>query len=167
MTGRSRTEPTPEQLRRLVDGEEIRGLSHRYSQAADLHDYELLSTLFTVDGAMSFERPWANEGASQVTVYRGTEALRSMPKPPLHRGLHVVTNIHIAWGTGEDEARGAVYFVRLTPHAEGGFRVSNAGIYRDHYRRTHDGWAFALRDILPLPADGLPADAFLVPSRQA
>lgn len=166
MADRTRSPSSDRQLQRLVDGDDIRALSHRYAQAADLHDYSTMSALFTADGAMSFDRPWAVDGESRRTVYRGAEAIRAMPAPPLHRGLHVATNIHIVWAEGDDEATGAVYFVRLTPHAEGGLRISNAGVYRDRYQRTSDGWAFAWRDILPMPADGLPADAFCLPTER-
>lgn len=163
-----RTRPTPERLMRLLDHHEICELSHRYSRAADQQDYELLSTIFTPDGALCFAQPWSDESNSRMTTYQGTQALREMPKPPLRRGLHVVANIQVAFGMGGDDAQGVVYFVRITPNAEGGFRVSNAGIYRDRYCRTRAGWAIARRDIDPLPADGLADDAFaaLGPKRQ-
>ncbi|EFC86765.1 nuclear transport factor 2 family protein [Parafrankia sp. EUN1f] len=154
-----------QQLRRLVDQGEIRDLVHRYCHAADQQDHEQLSTLFTADGALSFERsPLATPPSSSplppsaFVTYRGRADLRSMPRSPLPRGLHVTTNTVITFD-GQDDATGLSYFVRLLTDDDG-YRIGNAGLYRDRYRRTPAGWFIYQRTIHSLPPGGLPLELF-------
>lgn len=150
-------------LWRVADYQEICDLSYRYSHASDQKDYELLSEIFTPDGALAFVDEWSDPGNDGLTVYRGTEGLRTMPKPPLPRGLHVATNVHVLLADEPDDATGLVSYVRLMAHDEGEYRIGSVGLYRDRYRRTSAGWRIAYREIRRLPPGGAPISWFSPP----
>ncbi|WP_182481317.1 nuclear transport factor 2 family protein [Nocardioides immobilis] len=154
---------SPRRLEQCADQLEIHELSYRYAHASDQHDYELLSTVFTPDGVLTYENSWTDPENPTVAIFKGTESLRTMPKPPLSRGMHVATNIIVDFG--KDDATGSVYFVRLMADADRGHRVSSCGLYWDRYERTSDGWRIAYREVRPFPPSGATASWFLPPTK--
>ena len=149
--------PGQDAVRSLLDQQGIRDLVHRYCHAADQQDSERLIPLFTPDGELVFDESRADPTAAPRTVtYRGTSELQNMPKPALRRGLHVTSNTVITV-SGDDEASGVSYFLRLSVEDDGGYRVGNTGVYRDEYQRSSNGWLFRRREIHSLPLGGLDA----------
>jgi ketosteroid isomerase-like protein len=127
-------------VQHLVDIEELRALRLRYHDAINENRAGDIAQLFTEDGEVDFGYLGATSGRSKVARYFG------------HVGdlLDSVTQFihnHVVEVEG-DAGTGTSYLEAKTVSKGTAYRV--AGRYRDHYRRTSEGWRFARMEFEPL-----------------
>ncbi|GHO77756.1 hypothetical protein KSD_55270 [Ktedonobacter sp. SOSP1-85] len=124
-------------LESIVDRFEIEALRGEFTDAAMMHDYNRLASLFTQDGAVRV--PHINaQAVGQEQIRAGTE---------VQQGLwdYFVQTTHP--GTIQllgDTAVGRAYISELGRLRDGRCEL-NYAIYHDRYQRTEDGWKFAER----------------------
>lgn len=119
--------------------ENIRDLVASYAHLADGGRFDDLVALFTEDGVLhGGDSPEAHGRDAILSFLRGTGSdLRRVTRMPLIR--HHVTNLRIE-ALGQDEARGAAYFLVVTDRGP-----DHWGRYRDVYARVGGRWLFRYR----------------------
>lgn len=115
----------------------IRRTLARYCQTCDDGRFEEFAACFTDDAVMT---ALGNEVKGRAAI----QAWMAKAMPPERRGRHVTVNSVI--DVSGDTATATSDFVFLAI-AEGKFRVTSAGRYRDELRRVDGDWQFARRDI--------------------
>jgi ketosteroid isomerase-like protein len=121
----------------IVDRFEIEALRGEYTDAAMMHDYDRLASLFTEDAVLRI--PDANyEAVSRAGIRAGAERLQGFWD-------YFVQNTHPGTIQLEgDTAVGRAYIFELGRLRDGSSHV-NYAVYHDRYQRTSDGWKFAER----------------------
>jgi ketosteroid isomerase-like protein len=124
-------------LQAIADRVEIEALRGEYTDAAMMHDYDRLASLFTHDGAVRI--PHINaEAVSRAEIRAGAERLQGLWDyfvQTAHQGT-----IQLAG----DTASGRAYIAELGRLRDGSSQL-NYAIYHDRYQRTPDGWKFTER----------------------
>jgi ketosteroid isomerase-like protein len=128
-------------LKRLLDRQEIVDVTIRYCNALDLRDWELLASCFTDDAVFS-AGPWGEHEGVEAIV-----GLCNSVFPGMDMTQHLVSN-HVVEVSG-DEATCTCDLVaeHLLRAAAGGDQTTTRAIYHDRLRRTADGWRFAHRSL--------------------
>ncbi|QBD79149.1 nuclear transport factor 2 family protein [Ktedonosporobacter rubrisoli] len=121
----------------IADRFEIEALRGEFTDAAMMHDYDRLASLFTEDGVVRI--PAINaETAGREGIRAGAERLQG-------QWNYFVQITHAGTIQLEgDTAVGRAYISELGQLRDGSSH-QNYAIYHDRYRRTADGWKFAER----------------------
>lgn len=136
-----------------VDVDEIRGLVHRYADAASRREPAEVADTFTADGQ------WYSPGLGR---FEGRDTMMSFFTSMLSgwnfflQGL--MSGVVAVNSTNSDRAAGRWFVQETGQRAEGsdGVNLSIAGVYHDEYRREAGGWLILRRRYDPLVrnADG-------------
>jgi hypothetical protein len=115
----------------MTDREEIIDLTIRYATAIDSEQYQLLSTVFTVDADLDYGEVGKWTGAAEITEFMDTA--HAGAANTLHRMSNQVVDVLGDTAT----ARTYVDALILGPEGSG---VNAIGYYDDQAVRTADGW---------------------------
>jgi ketosteroid isomerase-like protein len=132
-----------DEIRQLLDREEIRQLMYKYGHKWDNLDFEGWADVFTEDGTY-----WEGGGP----VIKGREALISYAEdtgPRFSGRFHIVANQYV--DVDGDTAKAHSYFLIVE-----GLNPCLSGTYDDEVVRTRDGWRFAKRVVTCLFPAGFP-----------
>jgi len=132
----------------LEDRQAIVDVTIRYCWALDTRDWTALANVFTEDARADFGF------ASEIHGLAGIQAFVSGVLTPLDGSQHLVTNHQI--DARDDDVRSRSYFhaQHIRKGVEGGDHYVVAGIYRDAWSRTPDGWRVHARRLEVLWAEG-------------
>lgn len=89
-------------------------------------------------------------------THKGRAAIRAAVGAGSGATMHVTSNIRVT-PLGPDEAEGSAYvaaYARSGGERPAALSPVAVGVYRDRYRRTPDGWRFALRAFEPFLVAG-------------
>jgi uncharacterized protein (TIGR02246 family) len=126
-----------QQVRELLDKQEIQELNARYCHAFDSGDADAFADTFVEDGVL------AVVGLGQNA---GHEALRASCRTYDRRVVHTTTDALIALdGDTATQVVSLVAYRRSHDRAENRFGLTAR--YRDQLRRTSDGWKYVRRDV--------------------
>lgn len=142
--------PMENDLRAVTDRLAIEDLLHRYCNAIDTRDFQLLGEVFTIDGVGDYTASGGIRGTLPEIQAWLAQALSIFTVVQ-----HLVTNIRI--DLRGDEATSTCYlFNPLGWAAEGGRTemLYCGGVYRDQLVRTPQGWRIRERVIQTLYLDG-------------
>ena len=144
--------PSPAELQRLVDMEELRQLHLDYAAAQETLDLDRLMALFTDDVVLEYPAEYGGTwGGGREVIRRNFEAAMKSERLPFN-ALYVLTNpqIHI---TGPNTAHGRWTFTNyLTAQSEGDAYTTVGGpnqpiyllgMYEDEYRKVDGRWKIA------------------------
>lgn len=125
-------------------------LLSRYAYGLDAAELDEVEATFAPDARMAI----SIAGRGEVGPFEGREAIMDLMRKATaerrHQRRHVITNPFVR-REGNDEAD-VVSNLTLLEVEEGRLRLVTTGIYRDHVRRTAEGWRFVERDLaLDLP----------------
>jgi uncharacterized protein (TIGR02246 family) len=121
----------------IADRFEIEALRGEFTDAAMMHDYDRLASLFTEDGVLRILL-----GNVEIT---GREEIRAWEERAQGLWDYFVQTTHP--GTIQllgDTAVGRAYMSEIGRLRDGSSQV-NYAVYHDRYQRTEDGWKFAER----------------------
>ena len=121
----------------IADRVEIEALRGEFTDAAMMHDYDRLASLFTQDGAVRM--PYANtEIVGREEIRAGSERLQGL------WDYFVQTTHPGTIQLAGDTASGRAYISELIRFRDGNSHL-NYAVYHDRYQRTGDGWKFTER----------------------
>jgi 3-phenylpropionate/cinnamic acid dioxygenase small subunit len=132
----------------LEDRQAIVDVTVRYCWAIDGRDWAELANVFTEDASAEYGFMPTIHGLSEI------QALVTQVLTPLDCSQHMVTNHQIE--THEGETRSRCYFQaqHTRKGLEGGANYIVAGIYRDAWSQTSDGWRIRSRALEVLWTEG-------------
>lgn len=131
------------EIRQLVDRDEIRQLMYRYGHTWDNQDFQGWADVFIEDGTY-----WEGGGP----VLKGREALISYAQdtsPRFSGRFHIQANQYVA--VDGDRAKAHSYFLIVE-----GLNPCLSGTYDDDVVRTPRGWRFEKRVVTCLFPEGFP-----------
>ncbi|GAA5194328.1 hypothetical protein GCM10023322_58430 [Rugosimonospora acidiphila] len=124
-------------LQAIADRFEIEALRGEFTDAATMHDYDRLASLFTPDGVLRI--PEANAEAV------GREAIRAGARRLQDLWEYFVQTIHPGTIRLDGQTASGRAYISEFGRLRDGSSHSNYGIYHDRYRRTAEGWKFTER----------------------
>ena len=130
-----------EQLRQLLDRQEITDLLHEYCRGLDRMDLQAVASVFTDDCIVDYgpEERLKSYGAAGVA-----KDLRRMWRRA--RTSHPLSNVQV-WFEDRDHARGISYLIAWHERPDGSAGTL-WGQYHDRFVRTPAGWRIAQRRLL-------------------
>lgn len=135
-----------EELRRVVDRDEIRQLMYKYAHCWDNLDFHGWASCFTPDGEYY-------EGGGQYPI--GYDELRSYAEetsPRVQGRFHLQMNQYVEVNGDTANAHSYLFIVeKLTP--------VRSGTYDDRVVRTDEGWKFSKRTVTCLYPSYLPIES--------
>jgi hypothetical protein len=138
-------------LEDLLDERDVVATQVRYATALDARDWALLRTCFTPDAVAEYE------GKAPCQGYEAIEAVCRRALTPLSRSQHLVGNHVVVLDADEATAQCYLQAQHVRPDAVGGANFIIAGCYRDHLRRTPEGWRLSRRRLETWWTEGNPA----------
>lgn len=146
------SEPSPADLRALLDRVAIEQLTIDYCWALDTGRWDDLHAVFTAD-AVADLGAGGQRGVEEI-IERVSSALG-----PLDDSQHLVTNHQITIDDDGETANGRCYVhaQHIRRGDEGDRLFVVAGRYEDRYTRTAEGWRIVERRIVVMWRDGDPA----------
>jgi hypothetical protein len=158
--------------RELSDLEAIRRLTCDYGFYWDTRDFDGYVGCVLPDGAID-SRP----SDPNIPIAVGHDAIRALARAIIGQQIGPAGggSVHAQWNhridldrADADRATGTVYFMALGALIGGG-RTEWLGYYRDEYRRTEQGWKFAVRELhplMPIRSEGLDYEQSAGPVRR-
>jgi hypothetical protein len=128
----------------VADRLALHDLALAYAATADRRDAAGFTDLFLPDATLT-----ARRGDGEPGVYTGTERLAEIPQrlARYHETVHVVTNHRCEIDGDDATGEAACRAHHVTVGDAGATDLVLTIRYRDAYRRTPDGWRFAMRDV--------------------
>jgi ketosteroid isomerase-like protein len=133
----------PEELRRLVDRQQISDLLYRYASSVDYKDFATLRSLFTDDAHGVY--------TTVADIHGGDEIVKWIDSMTIDKTWqhHNLTVYHIDF-SGPDEARTLTYHTsHQTTEGDEGAVVLIVARYRDLVRRVDGEWKIAEKIMEP------------------
>jgi len=121
-------------LRMLLDLEEIRQLKFAYLRCLDTKDWDGVAACFVPDATASYPD---QDCADRAAILEFLTASLVPALVTMHHGHH--PEIHV----DGDEAHGTWYLHDRVYAPAHDFALEGAALHEDRYVRTHDGWRMA------------------------
>jgi len=131
-----------ENLKLLIDRQEICDLLNRYCSSLDDRDWARLATCFTPDAIGLY-----GEEAGRKDGYPAIEQLCRTALEPLDSSQHLTGNHEIVISGDKAYARCYLQAQHTRAGTPGGDNLTLGGTYRDEIVRTPEGWRIRRREL--------------------